>query len=199
VTHLLQKKLSLLSPFSSVHPLYRRREKQADDDDKAAFRKKGTSMNGDRRGRGQRRTVLIVPKLTPNLRRLVDEYADTLNKVAAWKPAVNPDIARLAELSSQIRAATDRQPAGEELLLRGLKYDLPVGAKRIKRTIINIPRLFRKMGMAWVEEHCAPALGDLDKALTEDERAGYVKEERILSRIIGQPVTTETLPLRKAA
>lgn len=142
---------------------------------------------------------MITPKLSPSLRKLVDEYADTLNKVAAWKPAVNPDVARLAELSAQITQLTDTKPADEEIVLVGYRFQIPVGMKRIRRTIVRIPQLFRRLGMAWVQEHCAPSLGDLDKALTENERAQYVQESRALSRIIGKPVTTEASQLRRAA
>lgn len=141
---------------------------------------------------------MTVPKLTPPQRRLLDEYAELRAKVASWKPPANPDAARLAELSTQVLALADQQPADAEVLLVGNAFSVPVGMKRVKRSIVNLPKLFKRLGRAWVETHCQPSLGDLDKAeLTAEEKAEFVNESRELSRIIGTPAMA--LPKRKAA
>lgn len=128
------------------------------------------------------------PKLTPAQRKLVDEYAEVREKVAAWQPAANPHAARLAELTKAIIEFTDEQPADEEVLLAGNRFRVPVGMKRVSREIVNLPKLFKRLGRAWVEEHCKPNLGDLDKALTPEERQPFIVESRSLSRIVGKPV-----------
>jgi hypothetical protein len=140
---------------------------------------------------------MTQPKLTPAQRKLIDEYAETRAKVAAWKPAVNPHAARLAALVVEITKLTDREPADEEVLLAGYHFSVPVGMKRIKRTIVRLKQLFRRLGSEWVEEHCQPNLGDLDKALAPEERSEFVEESRELSRIIGVPLAAQ--PKTKAA
>lgn len=140
---------------------------------------------------------MIKPKLSPKLKHLVDEYSDLIAKTAAWRPAVNPHLARLVEVTGEIVKLSDLQPADAELLFVGYNFVLPVGMRRIKRTIINLPKLFKRLGAEWVEAHCQPGLGELDKVLQVEERAEFIEESRELSRIIGRPVMAEAV--RKAA
>lgn len=124
-------------------------------------------------------------------RALIDEYGDVCLRVSAWCPVVNPDIARKSEIERLITQLTDRQPADEEVMLVGTRYSLQIGAKRVRRTVKNVAKLFATLGKAWVEKHCLPSLGDIDKALEPDERAPFIDEQRILSRIIGSPVVAQ--------
>lgn len=131
------------------------------------------------------------PKLTPGMKRLVDEYAEVRQKVAAWRPPANPHAARLKELEGAIADLADKAPADEEVLLVGYHFVVPVGMRRVKRTIVEVAKLFKRLGMEWVYAHCQPNLGDVDKALSEDERKAFISESRELSRIIGTPVTAQ--------
>ena len=100
---------------------------------------------------------------------------------------------QLAELQKQVMEIADGQPADQEVLLAGYRFTVPVGMKRIKRTIVNLPALFKRLGQPWVVKHCAPSLSDLDKALEPVERAKYLEESRELSRIVGEPVESPAL------
>jgi len=140
---------------------------------------------------------MIAPKLTPGQRKAIDAYVVARASYSAWQPAVNPHASALAKGQKLIAELADEQNADEELILAGYRFSVPVSAKRIKRTLINIPALFTKLGKAWVQKHCAPSLGDFDKSVEPDERAPFVKEERVLSRIIGEPV--QAVPMSKAA
>jgi hypothetical protein len=131
---------------------------------------------------------MIVPKLTPEQRRLVDEYVEVRAKCLAWRPAANPHVSRFAELQVAILAWFEKQDPEDQILAKGNKFSLPVGAKERKRTIVRIPELFRRLGMKWVAEHCKPALGALEKALPKDELAKYVEESRTGPRSLGEPV-----------
>jgi len=146
---------------------------------------------------------MITPKLTPAQRKTIDEYAEVRASAAAWRPAVNPHAARLAELQKHVMDLADLQPADAEVLLVGRRFSVPVGMRRIKRTIINLQQLWNRLGKEWMLKHCAPSLGDLDKALEPEDRAHFIDEERTLSRIIGEPVqaiAAAAAPrLRKAA
>jgi hypothetical protein len=140
---------------------------------------------------------MIAPKLTPAQRKGIDAYVVARASYSAWQPAVNPHASAVADGQKLIAELTDEQAADEEVLLAGYRFSVPVSAKRIKRTIINVPALFKKLGQAWVLKHCAPSLGDFDKALEPDKRAPFVKEERVLSRIIGEPV--QSVAISRAA
>lgn len=132
---------------------------------------------------------MITPKLTPGQRKLVDDYAAARRDCASWRPSVNPFAARLLELEKQIMELADKQPAEQEVFLTGVSYAVPIGTKRVRRTIINVAALFKKLGKEWVLKNCIPSLGALDKALEPEERAAFVSESRDLSRIIGAPVS----------
>ena len=140
---------------------------------------------------------MIAPKLTPAQRKAIDAYVAARASYSAWRPAVNPHAEALAEGEKLILDLTDKQDAKDEVLLVGYRFSVPVGPKRIRRTLIKIPALFKRLGKQWVQKHCAPSLGDFDKALEPDERALFVKEERVLSRIIGEPV--QAAPISKVA
>jgi hypothetical protein len=140
---------------------------------------------------------MIAPKLTPGQRKSIDAYVVARASYSAWQPSLNPHAQAVADGQQLIANLAEKEPAHEELILAGYRFSVPVSAKRIKRTLINIPALFKKLGKAWVEKRCAPSLGDFDKSVEPDERAPFVKEERVLSRIIGEPV--QAVPMSKAA
>jgi hypothetical protein len=122
---------------------------------------------------------------------MIDEYSDVRAAAAAWKPATNPHASRLFALEKEIARLADLQPPDAEVLLTGFHFSVPVGMKRIRRTIVNVSKLFARLGNDWVLKHCAPSLGDVDKVLEPAERSQYIAEERILSRIIGEPVQAQ--------
>jgi hypothetical protein len=138
---------------------------------------------------------LISPKLTPAQRKVIDAYVVERRDFGNWRPAANPFAARLADLQKQVTEMTDKVPADEEVLLVGYRFTVPIGMKRIRRTIVKLPALFKRLGQAWVLKHCIPSLGDLDKALEPAERAKFIEESRDLSRIIGEPVASSALSI----
>jgi len=140
---------------------------------------------------------MIAPKLTAGQRKAIDAYVVARASYSAWQPAMNPHAGAVEDGEKLIAKLADAQAPEEEIILAGFRFSVPVSAKRIKRTLINIPALFKKLGKEWVLKHCAPSLGDFDKAVEPDEQAPFVKEERVLSRIIGEPV--QSVPMSKAA
>jgi len=140
---------------------------------------------------------MIAPKLTAGQRKAIDAYVVARASYSAWQPAVNPHANAVAEGQRLIAELAGAEPAEEEVILAGFRFSVPVSARRTKRTFIDIPRLFRRMGHQWVHKYCVPSLSDFDRAIEPKERALYVKEERVLSRIIGEPV--QAVPMSKAA
>jgi hypothetical protein len=133
---------------------------------------------------------MIIPKLTPAQRVLVDEYAEVRDRCLAWKPATNPHMARYFELSQVVLGWFEEQPADETLLATGNVYSIPVSARRRSRSLVNLPKLFKKLGMKWVLEHCRPSLTDIDRApLPAEVLATFIVEARDGPRTLGEPVT----------
>jgi hypothetical protein len=133
---------------------------------------------------------VIEPKLNPDQRKLVDEYVEVRKHCAAWKPSVNPHAARLAQLEPLLTEMAGFNPvqAKETFVLRGDQFVVPLSARRLKRTILQIPKLFKLLGTKWVAEHCAPTLTDLEKSsLTEKQLKSFILEEQSGQRTLGEP------------
>jgi hypothetical protein len=131
---------------------------------------------------------MIEPKLTPEQKKLVDEYAEARLKVMAWKPEANPHAARFEELNSLILTWFENEKADEAILARGNRYTVPVAAREKKRTILRIPQLFKRLGSKWVAENVRPTLKAIEKALSPEEMKKFVLEERTGPRSLGEPV-----------
>ena len=131
---------------------------------------------------------MIVPKLTAEQRKLVDEFREVRARYLAFKPNVNPDAARYAVLEETILGWFAGMKGDEVILAKGDKFSVPISACERKRTIKNIPALLKRLGTAWVKEHFKPTLKDLTKALDEKELAKFVDETRTGPRTVGEPV-----------
>jgi hypothetical protein len=136
---------------------------------------------------------MIIPKLTPAQRALVDEYAQVRDRCLGWKPATNPHMARYFELGQVVLGWFDGQPADEPILATGFSYSIPVSARRRSRSLINLPKLFKKLGMKWVLEHCRLSLTDIERApLPAEVLATFIVEARDGPRTLGEPVAAVT-------
>ena len=138
-------------------------------------------------------------KLTAEQRRLVDEFSEVRARVIAWRPAVNPDAARFAELNQQLVALAANMDPAEATVLKGYRFLVPVSACERKRTIVKIPALFRKLRAKWVAEHCKPTLTAIEKALSKEDLVRYVEESRSGPRSLGEPAAVTSVPKTAAA
>jgi hypothetical protein len=127
-------------------------------------------------------------KLTPDQRKEIDEYVEVRAKCMAWQPAVNPFAARLAELEPKLLAMAESLDAKEASVLHGNKYVVPISGRERKRTILQVPKLFKKLGMKWVVANCKPTLKAVEKALSAKEFKAFVSEEQTGPRNLGEPV-----------
>lgn len=140
---------------------------------------------------------MIEAKLTPEQRKIVDEFAVVRQRCMAWTPAVNPHAARRQELEKLILSWFENSEAAEPIIAAGNRYTVPVSMRENSRTLVLIPRLLKRLGQKWVVENFKPTLKSIEKALTKEELAKYVQEERSGARSIGEPVQNQ--PALKAA
>jgi len=135
---------------------------------------------------------MIEPKLTPDQKKLVDEYTEVRAKCMAWKPAVNPDAARYAELQKELLSWFEGEKGDERkapALLKGTRFTVPVAARENKRTIIQIPKLLKRLGTKWIHENFKPTLKSIETVLTPVEMKKFVTEENSGPRTLGEPVS----------
>lgn len=131
---------------------------------------------------------MIEAKLTPEQRKLVDEFAEARQRCMAWTPAVNPHAARRQELEKLILSWFENSEAAEPIIAAGNRYTVPVSIRENRRTLILIPKLLKRLGQKWVVENFKPTLTSIEKALTKEELQKYMNEERSGPRTIGEPV-----------
>lgn len=137
-----------------------------------------------------------IPAIDPAL---VDEYCDLREKMKAWRPALNPHAARFAELGSLILASADPLPANRPIVAAGARWTLPITARRIQRSVINLAGFFRVVGRDRYLELCSPTLASVEKEIPAEQRAKYIVEAQTGHRTLGEPVRAELIEHRMAA
>ena len=131
------------------------------------------------------RTPRGAPLLDPAL---VDEYAEVRQRVLAWKPNVNPDAKRYAELHEQILAAAAPKPAEEGVVLEGKLWRVPVSPQENESTIKSIPALQKRLGLKWFLENAKITLAAVRKAIPKEKLGLYILTERTGAREVQEPV-----------
>jgi len=119
---------------------------------------------------------------------LVDEYVEVRAKVLAWKPNVNPDAARYAELHAKMLEAATKARADQAVVLEGKLWKLPITHQEQQSTIISIPALQKKLGLKWLLENCSVTLAKVRKAIPRNKLADYILTERTGNREVQEPV-----------
>jgi hypothetical protein len=119
---------------------------------------------------------------------VVDEYGELSQKMALWAPPMNPYAQRNAELQLQILSWYENEPAEKKFIAEGTRFKVPVKARRLKREVINIPKLLKIWGMKKIAELWEPPLNVIEKEVPENKHSLYIKEERTGPRALGSPV-----------
>ena len=133
---------------------------------------------------------MIEPKLTPEQRKLIDEYVEVRARCQAWKPETNPHAARFEVLDELIPTWFSKLDAAEAILAHGNEFSVPFSACERKRKLKPkaIPALLKRLGTKWIQARFKPTFKDLEKTLTAEELAKYVTESRTGPRNPGEPV-----------
>jgi hypothetical protein len=140
--------------------------------------------------------VISLPKPDPGL---IDEYAELREKMKAWRPNVNPHAARYAEVGALILKCYEAYPASEPVVAEGLRYRLPITARRLERKIIDLAGFFKKIGREKYLEICKPTLGAIEKEVPKEKIGLYIAGSETGPRQIGEPVAREAVEQRAAA
>lgn len=69
-----------------------------------------------------------------------------------------------------------------------MRYQLPITPQRNKRTVINVAKFCKLLGLSKIAALWAPALNVVEKQISKDKLHLYIAEERSGPREISTPV-----------
>ena len=119
---------------------------------------------------------------------IVDEYGEISQKMAPWAPPLNPHAQRYTELQIQILSWYQNEPAEKKFIAEGARFKVPVTARKLHRTVVNIPKLLKIWGLKRIAELWEPPLNVIERELPKDKHSLYITEERTGTRALGAPV-----------
>jgi hypothetical protein len=92
---------------------------------------------------------------------------------------------RLREVTKElVELAESSYSAKEEVPVVTLEGDLTIGAKALKRTVKDKPKLIKLLGQSLFNKLAEVKLGDIDKHLTEDEKVKVLDSDHVGPRKI---------------
>ena len=119
---------------------------------------------------------------------IVDEYGEISQKMALWAPPLNPHAQRFAELQLQILSWYQDEAAEQKFIAEGARFKVPVKARKLNRTVVNIPKLLKIFGLKKIAELWEPPLNVIEREIPKDKLELYITEERTGNRALGAPV-----------
>jgi hypothetical protein len=130
---------------------------------------------------------------------LIDEYCDLREKMKAWKPSLNPHAARFDELKTLILASVEKEPANRPIVAPGTRWTLPITARHIQRSVVNLAAFFKVVGRDRYLELCSPTLAAVENEISAEQVGRFITSAQTGGRTIGEPVRAEAQELRLAA
>lgn len=127
-----------------------------------------------------------TPAKDLQLPQLVDEYTEVRSRCLAFKPNVNPDAERFAELEGEILSRVAKEKPAKRLVLEGELYRLPISPCESRTKLRSVTALFKKLGLRKFLQHCTVKLSAA-RHLGEDGKK-YLITKRTGPREIGEPV-----------
>jgi hypothetical protein len=132
--------------------------------------------------------VELKPAKDLSLAELADEYSETRGRMQRWKPAINPDAQRFAELAAEMLTRCAAAPAAKSCVVEGATWLVPVTACQRSRVVKNVEGLVRKLGLKRIAELWTPGLGLIEKEIPQDQHGKYISESQSGRRVILEPV-----------
>lgn len=108
--------------------------------------------------------------------------------MALWSPPMNPYTQEHKELELLILSWYQDKPAKEKFIAQGRTFKVAVKAQKLKRTVVNVPKLIKVLGLKRIAELWEPPLSLIEREIPEDKLPLYIKEERSGPRALGTPV-----------
>lgn len=115
----------------------------------------------------------------------IDRFGDLDLKVQLFAPTAEEHEL----LKKKIEAAVATKPGDLPAQVQGHRYELQLSARRNKRTITNVTKVFsllrKRLGLAGLLSLITIPFGEaVDKHMTDAEKAGLIVEERTGSRSV---------------
>jgi hypothetical protein len=116
------------------------------------------------------------------LAELVDEYVET--KAAVEKLKKDPLFAKLKQLEESLRNEIGPIPEDQTQIVKGNIHEVELGMASMVRTITNMSKILEFVGLESFLKSVTFPLGDVDKYLTEEQKAEVLECARTGSRSI---------------
>ena len=101
---------------------------------------------------------------------LIDEFGELEQRLAAFKPVSD----RRDELRKEILGWYENAGAGEKFTLAGSRFNVEVSACGQERSIISMPKLFKRLGQKLFFAVCKVSLKSVDEHIAAAEQAEFV-------------------------
>lgn len=115
---------------------------------------------------------------------IVDEYGEICRKIDEAETRLDEARQRAAELEAEILTWCEGQPAADAVLFEGKTFIAKVSARSLKRTIVDLGKVYGMFGKDKFLSFCSFPLGVIDKLLQPSEIEQLVKSERIGRRTV---------------
>lgn len=126
---------------------------------------------------------------TPTAAELIDELGDIRQRLAVVKP-----LAKRAEALRDIIVGwmAGKKP-GATATFEGKRFRVVVGEQQNQRTVVNVGKLFDRLGRKRFLEVCSVTLKAVEESVAVPDRAEFIKEEQVGARKL------EVVPIQKGA
>jgi hypothetical protein len=115
---------------------------------------------------------------------LIDEYGELARVIDESTAKLQPAHERHAVLANLIVGWYDAEPAESVFVAEGSAYLLKISAKSRKRTIIDMAKLFARVGATQFLKFCTFPLTAVDKLIEPSESVAFLNEARTGKRTI---------------
>jgi hypothetical protein len=126
---------------------------------------------------------------------VIDEYGELARRVTAFKPTAE----RKLELEKEIASWYGEEPADREFVAEGRFYSVQVSARGLKRTIVDMTKLFAAAGKARFLQICTVPVGAIDREFPVEKRKAFLAEERTGRRNVDVVAKETAVVSRRAA
>lgn len=104
---------------------------------------------------------------------IIDEFGELQRRVDEFRPVAE----RCTALARTIASWYADEPAGESFVEEGRYYSVQISPRTIKRTVVNMPKLYALLGKAKFLELATVTLAAIDKHVAAPLHAKIIRAE----------------------
>jgi hypothetical protein len=124
---------------------------------------------------------------------IIDEYGELDRRIAEFKPICD----RAAALKKEIVSWFERESADQSFVAEGLRYTVQISPKAVERRIVDMAKLFLRIGKAKFLELCRFPLAAIDQHIPAENHSEFLLSERSGNRSV--KAVAKASAIRKAA